>query len=272
MAQQVTRLAPSTPVDPAIGLRQADVRVRVAAGQVNAVPRPPGRTVGQILRANLFTRFNAILGGLFAVALVIGPPQDALFGIVLAANTAIGIAQELRAKRTLDRLAILTAARARVVRDGAATELPTEAIVIDDVIEAHPGDQVAVDAVVLSSEGLELDEALLTGEAEPARKAPGDRVLSGSFVVAGTGQLQASGVGGSAYAARLEAEARRFSLIRSELQQGTNWILRLVTWVMVPAGCCSCSASCSAATHRLVTRCAVRLLASARWFPRAWCS
>ncbi|HXP21707.1 MAG TPA: HAD-IC family P-type ATPase [Streptosporangiaceae bacterium] len=236
MAQQVTRLAPSAPVDPAIGLRQADVRVRVAAGQVNAVPRPPGRTVGQILRANLFTRFNAILGGLFAVALVIGPPQDALFGIVLAANTAIGIAQELRAKRTLDRLAILTAARARVVRDGAATELPTEAIVIDDVIEAHPGDQVAVDAVVLSSEGLELDEALLTGEAEPARKAPGDRVLSGSFVVAGTGQLQASGVGGSAYAARLEAEARRFSLIRSELQQGTNWILRLVTWVMVPAG------------------------------------
>ena len=218
------------------GLDQAAVQARTLAGQVNTAPPVPGRTVSQILRANLFTRFNAILGSLFAVVLVVGPVQDGLFGVVLAANTAIGIVQELRAKRALDRLAILTAARAHVVRDGAPAELPVEQIVLGDVLELHPGDQVPVDAAVLICDGLELDEALLSGEAEPVAKKPGDRVLSGSFVVAGTGRARATGVGESAYAAGLQAHARRFSLIRSELQQGTNWILRAVTWVMVPAG------------------------------------
>jgi cation-transporting P-type ATPase E len=218
------------------GLSQAAVRDRVLAGQVNAAPPAPGRTVSQILRANVLTRFNAILGSLFVVVLIVGPLQDALFGIVLAANTAIGVGQELRAKRTLDRLAILTAARTRVVRDGVAAEVPVGEVVLDDVIDMQPGDQVAVDAVVLRSDGLELDEALLSGEAEPVRKARGDRVLSGSFVVAGTGRIQAADVGGAAYAAGLQAQARRFSLIRSEIQQGTNQILRMVTWIMVPAG------------------------------------
>ena len=118
------------------GLTLAEARERAAAGQVNAVPAAPGRSLGQILRANLCTRFNAILGTLFGVVLVVGPPQDALFGLVLAANTAIGVAQELRAKRTLDRLAVLTAARARVVRDGTATEIGVEEIVRDDL--SHP--------------------------------------------------------------------------------------------------------------------------------------
>jgi cation-transporting ATPase E len=218
------------------GLTRAEVRERAAAGQANAVPAAPGRSLGQILRANLCTRFNAILGTLFGVVLVVGPPQDALFGLVLAANTAIGVTQELRAKRTLDRLAVLTAARARVVRDGTATEIGVEEIVRDDLIILRPGDQAAVDAVVVRSDGLEADESLLSGEAEPVAKQPGDRVLSGSFAVAGAGWVRAVDVGEAAYAARLQAQARRFSLIRSELQQGTNQILRLVTWVMVPAG------------------------------------
>jgi hypothetical protein len=89
----------------------------------------------------------------------------------------------------------------------------------------------------LSDDGLELDEALLTGEAKPVRKEPGDAVMSGRFVVAGTGRIRAVGVGADAYAARLQAQARQFSLIRSELQKGTNQILQLVTWVMVPPGC-----------------------------------
>ena len=135
------------------GLDQAAVRARMLAGQVNISPQVPGRTVSQIFRANLFTRFNAILGSLFAVVLVVGPLQDGLFGVVLAANTAIGIVQELRAKRTLDRLAILTAARAHVVRDGVPAELPVEAVVLDDVLELRPGDQVPVDAEVLAAKG-----------------------------------------------------------------------------------------------------------------------
>lgn len=218
------------------GLKAEEVQARVLAGQVNASPPAPGRTVGQILRANLLTRFNAILGSLLVVVAVVGPIQDALFGIVLAANTAIGILQELRTKRTLDRLAILTAPRVRAVRDGVMTDLPVEQVVVDDLLELRPGDQAPVDAVVVVSEGLEFDEALLSGEAEPVAKAVGDDVLSGSFVVAGAGRVQATKVGGSAYAMRLQEQARRFSLIRSELQQGTNWILRLVTWIMVPTG------------------------------------
>ena len=220
----------------AAGLDRAAVRARVAAGQVNTAPPGPGRTVGQILRANVLTRFNAILGTLFVVVVVVGPPQDALFGIVLVVNTGFGVFQELRAKRTLDRLAILTAARARVVREGETTEIPVDQVVIDDVLELRQGDQIPVDGAVLRAEGLEADEALLTGEAEPVAKQLGEQVLSGSFVVAGTGRVRATGVGGQAYAARLQAQARRFSLIRSELQQGTNQILRLVTWVMIPAG------------------------------------
>jgi len=218
------------------GLTRAEVQVRVAAGQVNTAPPGPGRSVLQILRANVLTRFNAILGVMFVVVVIVGPPQDALFGVVLVVNTAIGVFQELRAKRALDRLAIVTAARARAVRDGVVSELAVERIVVDDVLELGRGDQVPVDGTVLCGEGLELDEALLTGEAEPVSKQPGEEVLSGSFVVAGTGRIRARGVGGSAYAARLQAQARRFSLIRSELQQGTNQILRLVTWVMIPAG------------------------------------
>ena len=218
------------------GLSQAEVRERVAAGQVNTPPPAPGRSNGQILRANVLTRFNAILGVLFVLVMIVGPPQDALFGLVLAVNTAIGVAQELRAKRALDRLAILTAARARVLRDGAVAEISQDEVVLDDVLDLRRGDQVPVDAAVVQAAGLELDEALLTGEAEPVPKRPGETVLSGSFVVAGTGQARVTAVGGQSYAIRLQAQARRFSLIRSELQQGTNQILRLVTWVMIPAG------------------------------------
>ena len=218
------------------GLDQAAVRARVQAGLVNTAPPTPGRTVGQILRANVLTRFNAILGAMFVVVLAVGPVQDALFGVVLVVNTGFGVVQELRAKHELDRLAILTAARARVIRDGTAAEIAVDQVVLDDVLDLRQGDQVPVDGVVLEAGGLEADEALLTGEAEPVAKQPGEQVLSGSFVVAGTGRVRATGVGGEAYAARLEAQARRFSLIRSELQQGTNQILRLVTWVMIPAG------------------------------------
>ena len=217
------------------GLSQPQVAERVALGQVNTAPPEAGRTLAQILRANVCTRFNAILGTLFVVVLIVGPLQDALFGPVLVINTGIGVYQEVRAKRTLDNLAILTQAKARVLRDGQLSELPVDELVADDVLDLHPGDQVPVDAAVLSAEGLELDEALLTGEAEPVAKAPGDQVLSGSFVVAGTGRVRATGVGAQAYAAQLQSHARQFSMIRSELQQGTTQILRLVTWVMVPA-------------------------------------
>jgi cation-transporting ATPase E len=226
--------ARGTAVDPARGLSAADVADRVAGGEVNQVPAAPTRTVGQILRTNVFTRFNALLGGMLVLILIVGPLQDALFGLVLVANTLIGIVQELRAKRTLDRLTLLTAPTATVVRDGGSSRVAPSAVVRDDVVALAPGDQVVVDGEVLTSDRLEVDESLLTGESEPVVKEPGDRVLSGSFIVAGTGRVQVRELGAEAYAARIAEDARRFTLTRSELRSGIDRILKYVTWAIIP--------------------------------------
>jgi cation-transporting P-type ATPase E len=216
------------------GLSAAEVAHRVANGQVNDVPSAPTRTVGQIFRANLFTRFNLLLGSLLAVILVVGPLQDALFGLVIVANTVVGIVQELRAKRTLDRLEVVNAPRAKVVRDGQVAELAVGQVVLHDVLEAAAGDQVVVDGEVLEAAGLEVDESLLTGESETVARRSGDRLLSGSFVAAGSGRYRATKVGREAYAVQLTEQARRFTLARSELRAGVDQILKYVTWALVP--------------------------------------
>jgi len=218
------------------GLSEAEVRERVERGEVNDIPAAPSRTVREIVRANVLTRFNALLGGLLVVILIVGPIQDALFGGVLIANALVGILQELRAKRTLDRLAVLTAPRARALREGVVRELPVSQVVKDDVLELQPGDQIVVDGEVLEARGLEVDESLLSGESEPVEKGPGDEVLSGSFVSAGSGRYRATRVGRAAYAVRLAEEARRFTLTRSELRAGIDRILQIVTWAIVPTG------------------------------------
>jgi len=145
------------------GLTTAEVADRVARGLRNDVPDAPTRTVREIIRANVFTRFNFLLGSLLIVILIVGPLQDALFGLVLIANTAVGIVQELRAKRTLDRLAVINAPTATVLRDGRWREAHIQDLVLDDVIKASPGDQVVVDGLVLEGAAAELDESLLTG-------------------------------------------------------------------------------------------------------------
>jgi cation-transporting ATPase E len=222
--------------DPALtqGLTSAEVAERVARGQTNAVELTTTRSVSQIVRANVFTRFNALLGGMLAIILVVGPIQDALFGFVLIANALIGIVQELRAKRTLDRLTLLTAPRARVVRDGAERDLAVTDVVLGDLLVLEPGSQIVVDGEVVDPVGLEIDESLLTGEADPVEKADGSEVRSGSFVAAGTGRYRATAVGPDAYAVHLASEARRFTVTRSELIEGINRILTWVTWAIVP--------------------------------------
>src|SRR5215831_16366661 len=219
---------------PPAGLSSAQVAERRARGLTNLGGEHTSRSVAHILRANILTRFNLILGVLLAVILAFGQPQDALFGIVLVTNALIGIGQELRAKRTLDRLAVLSAPRVRVIRDGAAHEIAVDEVVADDLVDLRAGDQLVADGVVRASEGLEADESLLTGESEPVDKRAGDRLLSGSFVVAGSGDYQATGVGAEAYARKLAAQARRFTLVRSELVSGINQILRYVTWAIPP--------------------------------------
>ena len=216
------------------GLTAAEVADRVARGAVNAAPPVPTRSVRQIVRANVLTRFNALLGAMLVIILAVGPAQDALFGFVLVANSLIGIVQELRAKRTLDRLTVLTAPMARVLRDGDLRDVNVGEVVLDDVLELRSGDQVVVDGDVVGSTHLEVDESLLTGESEPAMKEIGESVLSGSFVVAGAGRYRATRVGPQSYAARLAEEARRFTLTRSELRAGVDRILRFVTIAIVP--------------------------------------
>lgn len=221
---------------PEEGLSREDVAERVADGRTNDVPVRASRSVGQIIRGNVFTRINAMIAVLFSVIAVIGPVQDGLFALVIVINTLIGITQELRAKRTLDRLAIVNAARPRVVRAGATVRVSTQEIVLDEVLEVGVGDQVVVDGVVTWAGGLEIDESLLTGEADPVLKQAGDTVMSGSFVVAGAGRFRATKVGRHAYAARLAEEASRFSLVRSELRSGINAILTWITYALFPIG------------------------------------
>ena len=222
------------PPPPTLGLTTAEVRARRADGKVNRYEATTSRTVQEIVKSNVLTRFNGLLGGLLVVILIVGPFQDALFGLTIVANTLIGTVQELRTKRTLDKLAILTVPKVEVVRDGKAREIAAGDIVLDDVVRLGAGDQVAVDAEVLTSRGALLDESMLTGESKPVAKEQGDEVLSGSFVVAGSLVARATAVGEGAYAARLADEARRFTPVRSELRDGINQMVRVITWVLVP--------------------------------------
>jgi cation-transporting P-type ATPase E len=228
------RVEPASAVPAGRGLTAAEVRERITRGQTNRVAARTSRRAVDIVRANVFTRFNAILGTLFVAILVIGPVQDALFGFVILINTVIGIGQELRAKQTLDRLAILGQARPRVRRDGEVAALPPAEVVLDDLVELRPGDQLVVDGVVRAATGLEIDESLLTGEADPVAKRPGDGVLSGSFVVAGAGSYRATKVGDEAYAARLAQQAGRFTLTDSRLRAGIDQLLKWITWLFAP--------------------------------------
>ena len=218
------------------GLSAAEAARRKVAGQGNVVADRSSRSAWEIIRANLLTRFNAIIGVLVAAGLVFGAPQDALFGLVIVVNSAVGILQELRAKRSLDALAVLDAAPIPVVRDDTEVQVPPEDVVLGDLVLLSAGAKIPVDGELTAATGLEVDESLLTGEADPVDKQSGDRVLSGTFVTAGSGAFLATAVGEQAYANRLVAQVRRFDLTRSELMAGINQILRGIQWVIVPVG------------------------------------
>jgi cation-transporting P-type ATPase E len=212
------------------GLTDAEVAERVAAGRVNVVPEPPDRSLGQIVAANTFTVVNAIMLSLFVLVLVSGNPRDGLFVGVVVSNSVIGVVQEVRARRELRRLQVVTEPAAAVVRNGETIEIPCEEVVIDDVVQLRLGGQLPVDGTVLVSNGLRMDESLLTGESLPVPKEPGDQVLSGSFIVAGNGLARATAVGADSYASELATEAKRFEIASSQLRRGIDRILR---WLVI---------------------------------------
>jgi cation-transporting ATPase E len=218
------------------GLSDVEVAQRVAAGNSNAVREHATRSVAQIVRANVFTRINAILGVLLMIVLATGSLINGMFGLLIIANSVIGMVQEIRAKQTLDRLAIVGQAKPLVRRQSGTRALSPTEVVLDDIIELGPGDQVVVDGEIVEESNLEIDESLLTGEADAITKAKGDAMMSGSFVVAGSGAYRATRVGPQAYAAKLAGEASKFTLVKSELRNGINRILQFITYLLVPAG------------------------------------
>lgn len=217
-------------------LTSSEVADRVSRGQVNQVERVTSRSARDIVVANVFTRVNAIYFVLFCVVASTGAWFDGLFGLLIVVNSAVGMVQEIRAKRTLDRLAILNASTVTVIRADGPLALDPAEIVLDDVVEVSAGDQVPVDGDLLSTTGLEVDESLLTGESEALAPAVGAPLLSGSVVVAGSGRLRATRVGEQAYAAKLAREASAYSAPSSGLRAGIDTILRYLTWVLIPVG------------------------------------
>ena len=220
----------------ASGLTTDEVERRTAEGKTNEAPEGTTRSTSQIVFANIFNPVNAIMLALFVLILIAGFPADGLFVGVVISNSVIGIAQELYARRELRKLELLNAPAARVRRDGTEQEIAVDTIVSDDIVLLAPGDQVVVDGEVIASLGLELDESLLTGEADPIDKNLGDEVLSGSFVNAGSGEYRATKVGAESYANTLAAEAKKFTLVDSELRKGINLILRFLVIAIPPAG------------------------------------
>jgi len=220
----------------ATGLSDDEVADRVARGAVNGTSSPVGRTNLEIIRANVFTRINAILATLLGFVIATGSWTNGAFGLLIVFNSIIGIIQEIRAKRTLDTLSIVSAARPRVRRNGVESDIPSEELVSDDIVLCSTGDQIMVDGELIETSQLEIDESLLTGEADPIDKQPGDEVRSGSFVVAGHGAYRATRIGDQAYAANLAQQAGKFTLVNSQLRNGINTILKVVTFLLVPAG------------------------------------
>ena len=219
---------------PHLGLTTEEATRRRLAGEGNEVEDSTARSFGSIVRANVLTRFNAIIASLIVVVFVFGSPIDALFGLVMVLNSLIGIVQEVRAKRSLDALRVLVVPEVGVFRDGAVVRLAPADVVSGDVLQLESGDQIPVDGVVVRSEGLEVDESALTGESRPVEKDEGDDVLSGSFVVAGTAVAEAVRVGSDAWVQQITSEAKEYVPTQSELRVGVNRILGLVRWILPP--------------------------------------
>src|SRR5512135_2096894 len=210
------------------GLSEAEVAERRASGQGNDVKIQTSRSYGQILRENVFTFINNILFVLGIALVLLGRTSDALVSVgIVSINVVVSVVQEVRAKRMLDRIALLTRPKASVVRDGQEQTIDPAGLVVGDVLLVKPGDQIVVDGEVIQGE-MEVDESLLTGESDSILKSPGSSVLSGSFCVTGKAYYEAQKVGKESFANRLTSEARSFRRVMTPIQQETNLVIRIL--------------------------------------------
>jgi cation-transporting ATPase E len=218
---------------PATGLTEAEAASRRAAGRGNTAPLATGRTYAQIVRENVFTFINDVIFVLGVLLVIVGRPLDALVSLgVIGVNIAVSVVQEVRAKRTLDRIALLTRPMAALIRDGAERAVGPEELVVGDLVRVGAGDQVVLDGR-LSVGRLEADESQLTGESDLIPKRPGDAVFSGSFVVNGGGSFVVTAVGADSLANRITAGARTFRRVLTPLQSEINLVIRIALAVVV---------------------------------------
>ncbi len=214
------------------GLSSGEAADRLRA--LGAERLPASRSTASIVAANVFTLFNAIIGGFFILILSLGLWADAIFGLIAIVNTWIGIRQELKAKAVLDRLAVLVAPKAKVIRDGEAVELGAGEVVPGDLIRLVPGDQLVADGLTVASRGLAVDESLITGESDGVPKSDGETLLSGAFVLSGSAFCEVTAVREESYAGRLTGEARAFRHPPAPLQREVNRVIVACTWALVP--------------------------------------
>jgi len=227
---------PAISPSPETGLTRSEAAARLAGGWGNVPVEGQGRTEAQIVKENVLTFFNLIFLVLAAALIAVGSYKDATFILIAVANTAIGIFQEIRSKRTVDKLKLLSAPKGTVVREGAEMSLPTAQMVRDDIACFGPGDQISADAVVVMGR-VQVNEAMITGESEPLEKAPGDKLRSGSFVVTGKCRARLTRVGADSYAARLTLEARKEGKkSRSEMMASLDKLIRFIGIALVPMG------------------------------------
>ena len=218
------------------GLSEEEVAKRTAEGQINITKQNHQKSVGQIVRAHTITYFNILNLAFAAVIIATGQIKNVLFIGVVICNAAIGIIQELRVKQLIDQLTVVTAARTKVFRDSRLIEIPVDKIVLGDICRIEPGDQLVTDGTVISSDGLEVNESMLTGEAKPVRKQKGDPLLSGSFIVAGTGAMKVTAVGENTYASTLVEKAQTKKRAKSEMQDTIKSIIRFISILIIPLG------------------------------------
>ena len=223
--------------DPARGLTAEQVQQRIHAGWVSGTPKPSGKTEKEIVLTHCFTFFNLIFVVLAAM-LVIGRSTVLNMGFLMVAsiNTVIGIAQELRAKRAVDKLTLVAARPVQVIRDGQKQEVSPSVIVRDDIAEFAQGDQICADGILRDGE-LWVDESLITGEADAVTKTEGDTLRSGSVVLAGRGRMQLTAVGEDSFAARLSREAKKNpKAFKSEMMRSLDRLILVIGILLVPVG------------------------------------
>jgi len=218
------------------GLSSREVKDRIEKGQVNHTDNNISKSNKEIIKTHTLTYFNFLNLFLGAIVIISGQLKNLTFLGVIIVNSVIGIIQELKVKKLVDGLSVITATKVKVIREGSRAEIPIEQLVLDDVIVVESGNQIGADSIVLSAAGIEVNESMLTGESKPVKKFPGDTLLSGSYLVAGSGVARVEHVGKDNYATQLANKARDKKRASSEMQDSIKRIIQVIGFIIIPVG------------------------------------